>query len=529
VPSTLRLENVSKSFEANQVLKAVDLAVDAGEIHGLVGENGSGKTTLLNILLGHPVIRQTGGYSGRVLLDGQPLGIRSPGEAIAAGLGMVHQEFALLPGLTVAENITFGREKACAAAERMLGRSLSLIDRAADRAEAAASLRRLGLTLNPDIKAGSLSVNLMQYVEIAREIGRQPLRVLIVDEPTATMGDEDSARLLPVLQELAGRGTAVIFVSHRLEEVLAMCHRITVLRDGEVVDRLNRGEQGFSLERVARAMVGREIVETKRTARSIPGRALVSFEDFGVEMPGESIRNLNLEIRQGEILGIAGLSGHGKLAIGCGLMGWHPTSGVVRIDGRELNTESPRAAIGQDIFLLPDDRRQSGLLLGRSIVENAVFASVQQKSRFLRFSLGPLSLVDWRAAEEFTRSGIDRLDIHCRGPHQQVRFLSGGNQQKVCLIRAMAMEPRLLAVAEPTRGVDVGARQAVLEALLRMNQEQGTTIICASSELRDLKQICDRIMVVYEGRAFGEISPGSDDLEFALALSGRRKGEHGRD
>ena len=516
--TVLRLEGVSKSFEANQVLKGVDLAVEAGEIHGLVGENGSGKTTLLNVLLGHPVIRQTGGYSGRVVLDGHPLEARSLAEALAAGLGMVHQEFALLPGLTVAENITFGREKT---------RALSFIDRAADRAEAAASLQRLGVKLDPDIKAGGLSVNLAQYVEIAREIGRRALRVLIVDEPTATMGDEDSARLLPVLQVLAGQGTAIIFVSHRLEEVLAICSRITVLRDGEVVDRLARGEQDYSLERIARAMVGREIVETKRSARPVPGEGLVSFEDFGVDMPGEAISGLNLEVHRGEILGIAGLSGHGKLAIGYGLMGWHPTRGTVRMEGRPMKTDGPRGAIGQGVFLLPDDRRQSGLLLDRSIVENVIFSSVQQKRRFLRLSLGPFSPVDWKAAEQFTREAIDRLDIRCRGPHQRVRLLSGGNQQKVCLARAMAMEPRVLAVAEPTRGVDVGARQAVLEALLRLNLEQGTTIICASSELRDLKQICDRILVVYEGRPFIELPPASDDLDLALALSGKRR--HGQD
>ena len=516
----LRLDSISKSFEANKVLKGVGLTVDAGEIHGLVGENGSGKTTLLNILTGHPVIRHTGGYSGRVLLDGQPAEIRSPGEAIAAGLGMVHQEFALLPGLTVAENITFGREKA---------RALSLIDRAADRAEAAASLQRLGVKLDLDIKAGGLSVNLAQYVEIAREIGRRALRVLIVDEPTATMGDEDSARLLPVLQELAGQGTAIIFVSHRLEEVLSICTRITVLRDGEVVDRLARGEQDYSLERIARAMVGREIVETKRSARTVPDRGLARFEDFGVDMPGEAIRDLNLELRQGEILGVAGLSGHGKLAIGYGLMGWHPTRGVVSMNGRVLKNDGPRGAIARGVFLLPDDRRQSGLVLDRSIVENVIFASVQHQRRFLRFPLGPLSPINWKAAEGFTRRAIDELDIRCRGPHQRVRLLSGGNQQKVCLARAMAMEPRLLAVAEPTRGVDIGARRAVLEALLRLNLEQGTTIICASSELRDLKRICDRILIVYEGRPFTELSPDSNDLEFALALSGKKMQGRGPD
>ncbi len=522
MPVMLRVESLSKSFGANRVLKSVDLEVGAGEIHGLVGENGSGKTTLLNILIGHPIIRQTGGFSGRISLDGRAFQLRSPGEAMTAGVGMVHQEFAILPGLTIAQNIQLGRENLHPLSRRFLGPSLASIDQSQDSADASALLKRLGVDVDTSIRSDDLSVNLKQYIEIAREIGRKRLRVLILDEPTAALDGEDARRLLSIIREIAEQGVGIIFVSHRLEEVLSVCQRITVLRDGEVAADMRRGDADFALGAVALAMVGRSLAGTKRGTRPDPGPVLMRFEGFAVDMPGEPIRSLSLDLRRGEIVGIAGLAGHGKLALGHGLMGSHPTRGRVLVDGRPLDTGSSPRVLAQEVCYLPDDRRGAGLLLDRSIEENIIFTAAQHKQRFLKLRLGPLSTIDWKASRRYAQESVQRLDIRCRDPRQRVEQLSGGNQQKVCLARAFALEPRVLLVAEPTRGVDIGARQAILEALLRMNEDQGTSIIYISSELAELKQICDRILVMYEGEVLAELPPHAPDSEFSLALGGER-------
>lgn len=518
----LQLENISKYFGPIPALKSVNLEVSAGEIHGLVGENGSGKTTLLNILIGNSVIQESGGYEGSVFLDGKRVEIKSPRRATELGLGMVHQEFALLPDLTVAQNIKMGRENLIPLTRRLLGKNLASIDKKKDSAEACAVLKRLGVDLDARIKTAGLSGNLKQYVELAREIGKNDLRVLILDEPTATLNTEDAGRLMPIINALAVRGTAIIFVSHRLEEVLSICHRVTVLRDGEVVAGFNREDQDFSIDSITLAMVGRKVVEAKRNAKSAPGPVLMQFENFRVDMPGDAIKNFSLQVHQGEILGIAGLSGHGKLALGYGLMGTYPTAGRVLIDGRELEPTRLASMIAGDIYFLTEDRREAGLLLDRSIVENIIFTAAHRKHKFLRFSLGPLSMVDRKSSEEYAQRSVKRFDIRCRNIHQKVRFLSGGNQQKVCLARAVALEPRVLLVAEPTRGVDIGAKQAILEALLDINREKGTTVVWVSSELAEMKQICDRIVVMYEGEVFDEFPPHTPDSEFSLAFAGKR-------
>jgi simple sugar transport system ATP-binding protein len=519
---TLKLEYISKFFGANQVLKSVNLEINAGEIHGLVGENGSGKTTLLNIIMGHPIIRDTGGYSGQIWLDGKKAEIQSPGQAIQAGLGMVYQEFALLPGFTAGQNIRFGRESLSRFTRSILPRSLSYIDRKRDHTQAGESLKRLGTDINPYMISANLPINLQQYVEISRETGRSNLRVLILDEPTATLGREDTIHLMSLLKELADTGIAVIFISHKLEEVLEICHRITVLRDGEVVSRIHRNDKEFNVDQVILTMLGKKNTESKKEESSAAGPVIMEFEDWKVDMPGEMIRNLNLQIRQREILGIAGLTGHGKTALGYGLTGMYPATGQVRLDGRRLNTDRPFSALGKDVYFLSDDRRQSGLMLDRPITENVVFTASQYKNRFIKTYLGVLHLIDWASAREYTQKCIEGFSIRCQDVNQPTGELSGGNQQKVCLIRAVTFEPRILFVSEPTRGIDIGARQTVLKALVDLNRESGTSIVCISSEIDDLRQICDRIVVMYDGEITGEISPEANNHEFATALAGKR-------
>ncbi len=519
--SILKPYQISKEYNKHKVLKSVSLEINPGEIHGLLGENGAGKSTLLNILFGRAIIRETGGYLGDIYFNGQKISIKNSQDAINLGIGMVHQEFALIPDMNVAENISMGNEATFALSKRLMGEHLALIDKQANHTHAHNVLDRLGVNINTRLKVLDLSVNFKQFVELAREIGKSNLQLLILDEPTAALGQEDAARLLDILLDLSSRGVAILLVSHRLEEVMSISQRITVLRDGEVSGRFERDD--FDIKQISICMVGRYIEQLQSPPRTLPETVIMQYRDFAVDMPGESIENINLDIYAGEILGIAGLAGHGKLALGNGTLGIHPSSGSLSMDGDDIDTFDTAAVMEKGIFLLPEERRGNGLLLDHSVMDNIIFSAVQQRNKFLKpFILPALRLIDKKKSAAYAQDCISRLDIRCRNLQQNVRLLSGGNQQKVCLARAIAMEPRVLFVAEPTRGIDIGAKEIILEELRNINQLMGTTIIIASSELEELQRICDRIVILYEGRIFTILNADCDNVELALALSGKR-------
>ncbi len=516
----LMIRSLTKRFGAFTALNGVDFAVRPGEIHGLVGANGSGKSTLLNILYGNSVIAATGGYTGEILLDGGPVHVHTPKEAIAQGIGMIHQEFALLPGLSVAENIVMGREP-LGRLTRSLG-DLAWIDRPRTEARAGQALHALGIDLDPGLRVTDLSVAMQQFVEIAREVDRRDLRLLLLDEPTAALNAQDIERLLGVLQDLAARGTAIVYVSHRLEEVMRLCHAITVLRDGEVFGRYDK--LAFDLETIAEDLIGSTLVKAAKPATVKSSESVITLEDFSVEMPGEHRGSINLEIRKGEILGLAGLSGQGRPAPGYGIMGMYPSQGRVRIKGEPVGTLDPAAMIARGVFLLPEDRRFHGLLLDHSVTDNIVFTAQQRRSSFLHaFPIAPLRLAHRHAARRYALECVQRFNISCRSVAQKVRELSGGNQQKVCLARALALAPEVLFVSEPTRGVDIAAKELILDLLMETNRARGTTIILASSELEELQRICDRIAVIYEGSVVEILAPEADERAFALAFAGERQ------
>ncbi|MGE5423011.1 MAG: sugar ABC transporter ATP-binding protein [Ignavibacteriales bacterium] len=519
----LKLNGITKHYGKNEVLSSVDFQVQAGEIHGLVGENGAGKSTLLKILLGSAEISHSGGYEGEVYVNGRLMHISSPAEAARLGIGMVHQEFALIPDMNLVENVMIGREKLNQLARHMLGSDLALIDWQQNEDEATKVLQSLGISMDTKTKAAAIPVSVKQFVELAREISRDHLKLLILDEPTAALGEDEATRLLDAVKGLAERGIGIILVSHRLEEVMAYCDRVTVLRDGRVTAAFSRQEGDYSVAEIARFMLGKSVTTVKTKPRTIPQEPILCFQDFSVAMPGEQLAGLNLAVYRGEILGLAGLFGHGKTAIGNGMMGLYPTSGQVFMDNELLDTNDAGAIIARGVFFLHEERRRTGLLLDQSVADNVVFAAVQRKNRFLkRFPIGPLRLVDRKQVGRYTKEAIERFDIRCQGIRQPVRFLSGGNQQKVCLTRALALEPRVLLVNEPTRGIDIGAKEMILDALVQINREVGTTIICASSELSELRRIADRIVVLYEGRVLGIFPPDAPDMEFALSFAGKR-------
>ncbi len=517
----LELRSIVKEYEGNRVLKGVSLSVRPGEIHALVGENGAGKSTLMNILFGMPGIWETGGYEGEVLLGGAPARFRSPAEAMEAGIGMVHQEFMLLPGFRVAENIKLNREPTLPnPVSRVLGTKLESLDIATMRADSRRAMDSVGLTIDEWLPVAGLPVGHMQFIEIAREVDKANLKLLIFDEPTAVLTETDAEKLLQIMRGLAAKGHAILFITHRLDEVLAVADRITVLRDGEIVGTPD--PRSTTVVRIAELMVGRPAAVVAQRRFFAPStEPVIAVEHLRVDMPGERVDDVSLAVRQGEILGIGGLAGHGKLGIANGVMGLYPASGRV-IFGKGLYAlNEPRMALERGLAFVSEDRRGVGLLPEESIELNIALSALEAQGRFLHpFPIPALRVLDHGAMRAHALEMIRALDIRTTGPAQQVRRLSGGNQQKVCVARAMTLQPRLLFVSEPTRGIDVGAKELVLEVLRALNRDKGVTLVVTSSELAELRAICDRVAIVYRGKIAAILPPDAPDAEFGLAMAG---------
>jgi len=334
----LQIKNVSKSYDENRVLKEVSLSIKQGEIHGLVGENGAGKSTLMNILFGMPVIQSTGGYEGEILIEGKAYKPTSPEEAMAAGIGMVHQEFMLIPGFSITENIKLNREKTNPTLlSKIFGKRLEKLDMEAMAKDAKEALKKLDMDIDEYLHVAGLPVGHMQFIEIAREIDKTNLKLLILDEPTAVLTESEAAKFLEIIKKLADMGISILFISHRLDEVKQITDSITVLRDGEVVASVKTDE--IDVREIARLMVGRKIELTKREDenRVIKEENILEIKDLKVKMPGEEVKGLNLTVRRGEILGIGGLAGQGKLGIANRIMGLYESSGTIIKDGKETS------------------------------------------------------------------------------------------------------------------------------------------------------------------------------------------------
>jgi len=514
----LELDSITKDYAGNVVLKDVSLSVEPGEIYALVGENGAGKSTLMNILFGMSVIHETGGFAGNVKVDGEVVHFRSPADAMAAGIGMVHQEFMLIPGFTIAENIKVGREDTLPnLASRVVGKSLETLDRDKMNADARRALDTIGMDIAEYARVAGLPVGYMQFVEIAREIDKENIKLLVFDEPTAVLTESEAAQLLAVMKTIAAKGIAVIFITHRLSEVMEVADRMTVLRDGEVVTEKPIAET--DVIEIAQLMVGRRIeklVDDKEESFA-PGEdaeIAVKIRNLYVNMPGETVRGVDLDIRKGEIFGIGGLAGQGKVGIPNGMMGMFPAQGEVEVFGEPLQFAKLGDALGKGVAFVSEDRRGVGLLLKDSIAHNIMFNTMAVRRKFLRGKL-----LNAKAVREHAAEMIKLLDIRCVGGGQRVGSLSGGNQQKVCLAAALTLKPRLLVVSEPTRGIDIGAKKLIMEYLSQLRDEEGLTIIMISSELAELRSICDRIAIVTEGQVSRILSPDAPDVEFGLAMS----------
>ncbi|MBT9136044.1 MAG: Xylose import ATP-binding protein XylG [Firmicutes bacterium] len=515
----LEMKNIGKLYSGNRVLKDVTLRLRPGEIHAVLGENGAGKSTLMNILFGMPVIHATGGHEGEIFIDGQAVSIASPFESMKFGIGMVHQEFMLIPGFTITENIKINREITRPnIASRIFGPALKSLDMEAMNSDARKALDTIGLNIEEWTKIAGMPVGYMQFVEIAREIDKADMKIIVFDEPTAVLTESEADALLKAMKVIADSGIAILFITHRLDEVMTIADNITVLRDGELVRTLAKTEtNAFHL---AELMVGRKVEKIVQESSNVAKSEIaLSIKGLKVHMPGENVRQVDLDIFAGEIIGIGGLGGQGKIGIANGIMGLYPAAGQVSIFGKPLALSDTKAAYEAGLAFVSEDRRGVGLLLDSSIEINIAFTAMQMRNSFL-YRFGPFSHLAYGKIRKNALKKIADLDIRCTGPTQLTRRLSGGNQQKVCIARALALDPRILLVSEPTRGIDVGAKKIVLETLVKLNRELGMTIIMTSSELAELRSICQRIAIVCGGRVEGILSPDASDVDFGLMMAG---------
>ncbi|HMM31473.1 MAG TPA: sugar ABC transporter ATP-binding protein [Clostridia bacterium] len=516
----LEMRNIKKDFQGNQVLTDINLTLKEGEVLGLVGENGAGKSTLMKILFGMDVIKETGGYEGEILVNGVKAEFATPFDALAAGIGMVHQEFSLIPGFTTTENILLNREpKKRNVISEIFGERLNTLDYNEMTGRAEHAIEKMGVKIDANMVISDMPVGHKQFTEIARELSKEQLKILILDEPTAVLTEKEAEALISSIRGMASRGIAVIFITHRLHEILTVCDKVVVMRDGYVVKDVPAKQTNVA--EITKWMVGRSVNSSaaKDSTADENAKVIMSIRKLWVDMPGETVRNVSIDVREGEILGIGGLAGQGKLGIPNGIMGLYEAGGTVELEGKEIALNNPRKCLDASIAFVSEDRRGVGLLLDETLEWNIAFPAMQIQNKFLKNLLG--GLIKWRdekAIHKVTQKYIDELAIKCTSSKQQAKELSGGNQQKICLAKAFALEPKFLFVSEPTRGIDVGAKSLVLNALKKLNKEKGVTIVMVSSELEELRQTCDRIAIVSGGKIAG-ILPATDSSEdFGLLM-----------
>ena len=474
----LELRRVVKSFGPVVALRSGSLTLDAGSIHALIGENGAGKSTLVKIIAG--LYRRD---AGDFRLAGEPVDFTSTAQSKAAGIAVIYQEPTLFPDLSVTENIFMGRQPT-----NRIGR----IDRKAMRAEATAIFQRLGVHLDPDRITEGLSIADQQIIEIAKAISLDA-QVLIMDEPTAALSGVEVERLFAVARSLRDEGRALLFISHRFDEVFALCDTVTVMRDGSYVDTTPIADT--TVDELVRQMVGRDVTELFPKLPAEIGDVVLEVE--GLTRPGV-FRDVSFSLRRGEIVGLAGLVGAGRSEVARAIFGVDPyESGSVRLEGVPLPKGDPRTATARGIALVPEDRRKQGLVLDDGVSRNITLA--------IRAKLAKWGLI-WSGLEnEAAQVWASRLEVKTAALDAEAGTLSGGNQQKVVLGKWLATEPTVLIVDEPTRGIDVGTKAEVHRLLSELAQ-QGLAILMISSELPEVLGMADRVLVMREGRLRGEFS-----------------------
>jgi putative multiple sugar transport system ATP-binding protein len=486
----LDMRGVSKSFAGVQALRDVNFTVEAGQIHALVGENGAGKSTLMKVLSG---VYPHGSYEGTIVFDGEERRFRDINDSETLGIIIIHQELALIPLMSIAENIFLSHPPA----------RFGIIDRNVVYRRTQQLLAQVGLREQPDTLITDLGVGKQQLVEIAKALSKR-VRLLILDEPTASLNETDSAALLDRLVAFRQQGIASILISHKLNEVARVADRITVLRDGRTVDHIDCRTEPVQEDRIIRSMVDRDLAHRFPERNAEIGEPVLAVEDWSVHHPlhpeREVIKSVAFRVRRGEVVGIAGLMGAGRTEFAMSLFGrsWgYDISGRIWLDGSEVVLESVPAAIDAGLAYVTEDRKQLGLILADDVRKNITLASLKQVASHLVID----DISELKAASDYR----NQMRIRCSDVYQEVGQLSGGNQQKVVLSKWLMTDPKVLILDEPTRGIDVGAKYEIYSIINRL-AEGGKGVVVISSEMPELLGICDRICVMNDGAFVGEFA-----------------------
>ena len=498
----LQLAGITKRFGALTANDRISLELKRGEVVGLLGENGAGKTTLMNILFGHYVADE-----GSIEVHGRPLAPGSPAAAISAGIGMVHQHFTLADNLSVLDNIILGTESLFRLSSR----------RSKAKARIASLAKTFGLAVNADAIVSTLSVGERQRVEILKALYREA-RILILDEPTAVLTPQESASLFETLKLFARQGLSIIFISHKLGEVLSACSRIAVLRGGKLV--AERDVAGATRADLAELMVGR-VIAPARAEPQEAGQCLLQLDRVSAKRGSLVLDKVSLRLCAGTVTGVAGVSGNGQNLLADLVSGLvTPSSGTFTLRGTPIARPSPRAMVAQGIARIPEDRHSEGLIGDMSVTENVISESYRSK----RFSI--LGLIEWGKARDFAQGIITSYDVKCPSPAASVRLLSGGNMQKLILGRVMANEPVIVLANQPSRGLDVGAVNYVHEQLLAA-RKRGAAILLISEDLDELLSLSDQVAVMYRGQLSAARPRSTVSIaDLGLAMAGQGF-EHG--
>ena len=500
----LELRAITKRFPGVLANDDVNFDLRRGEVHALLGENGAGKSTLMNILYGLYTPD-----TGEILLDGKHIDLGSTKAAIEHGIGMVHQHFMLIPVMTVAENIVLATEP------RHLG---VLLDYDAARKRVRELSERYGLAVDPDARIDRITVGQQQRVEILKALYRGA-DILILDEPTAVLTPQEAKELFEIIRSLKSQGKSIIFISHKLNEVLDIADRITTLRRGVVVDTIPAA--GATEEGLARMMVGREVLLRVDKHAAHPGAPLLEVENLSVidDRGLEAVRDVSFQVRGGEIVGLAGVDANGQSELIDAIAGLrHVASGHIRVDGHDLTHANAKEAIDAGVGHIPEDRHRRGLILPFTLTENIALHSYRSPP----FSRG--GLLNFGAMFSRTRRVLKEFDVRGGQPSTPAGALSGGNQQKVVLAREIDGDPKVLIAAQPTRGLDVGAIEFVHRRLIEQ-RDAGRAVFLISLELEEILSLSDRILVIYEGRIVGEFPPTATEEELGFAMTGGTRGE----
>jgi simple sugar transport system ATP-binding protein len=494
----LELRGITKRFGSLVANDAIDLVVEPGEIHCLLGENGAGKSTLMNVLYG---LLQPD--AGEILVDGAPVRFAGPGDAVAAGIGMVHQHFMLIPVFSVADNVMLGYEFA---------RPLGFLDHARARQQVVDLSARFGFDVDPDALVEDIPVGAQQRVEIIKALSRDA-RVLILDEPTAVLTPQETDELMTIMRELADSGTAIVFITHKLREVRAVADRITVIRRGRVVGAATADSTEAEL---AALMVGRTVLLTVDKAPAAPGAPVLTLDGLTVidDRGHRAVDHVSFDVRAGEIVAVAGVQGNGQTELVEALFGLGELTitGAATLDGTDLLDRST-ASVLDDVGYVPEDRSHDGLIASFSLAENLVLDQVDEPA----FSRGPALRLD--AITETASRLVQEFDVRTQGVDYPASSLSGGNQQKLVMARALSRPIKLLVAAQPTRGVDVGSIEFLHDRIVA-ERDRGSAVLIVSTELDEVLGLADRIVVMYRGRVVGIVPPTTSRDALGLMMAG---------